>query len=182
MTPDTSNTLSIPVSKTKLALSVLGAIVMAALCFWVWTFADRQERLPPPLLKGVTIAGMLLFPLCAVFAFWKLTDARPGLVLDSRGITDNSSGVAAGFIPWDQITAVKIGTIKGQRFLTIEVADPQAFIARSGLLRRLVHTMNMRLCGSPINISSNSLKIGFDELYDHVREFRAKYGGGPRGR
>ena len=106
-------------------------------------------------------------------------DALPGLVLDSRGITDNSNRVAAGFIPWDQITAIKIGTIKGQRFLTIEVADPQAFIARSGPLLRLVHTMNVHLCGSPINISSNSLKISFDELYDHVREFRAKYGGGP---
>jgi hypothetical protein len=41
----------------------------------------------------------------------KLIDNTPGLIISENGITDNSSGVPAGFIPWSDIVALAIERI-----------------------------------------------------------------------
>ncbi len=92
----------IPLSRTKIVLLFLGAVAFVLLSVWLWTIADHQTRHNPLYVKAVAIAGASFFGLCAGFAFIKLFDTKPGLIIDSDGIVDNSSGVSAGRVPWQE--------------------------------------------------------------------------------
>jgi hypothetical protein len=157
-------TVIIRLSKRKVGLLLLGAVAFVAGSIWIWYIADSQSRYDPLYMKGVAVAGASFFGLCGVYGCYKLFDTRPGLIIDDGGIVDNSSAVAAGRIPWNEVSGLKISEIAGQRFLVIEVINPQKYVEQGGFLMRMLNSANTKLTGSPINISSNSLSMDFDEL------------------
>jgi hypothetical protein len=154
----------IPLSKKKLVLLLFGAIAFVGGSTWMWSHADVQSRFSPHFVKAVAVAGISFFGLSAIYVGYKVFDSRPGLIIDSLGIIDNSSAVAAGRIFWHDIVGLNVSTISRQRFIVIEVVDPQEFIERGNLFRRILNTLNMKMMGSPIAISSNSLRANFDQL------------------
>ncbi|MES1199699.1 MAG: STM3941 family protein, partial [Pseudomonadota bacterium] len=79
---------------------------------------------------GLFIAAALLGALGAIFITRKLFDKRPGLVLSAEGIVDNSSGVAAGLIPWSDIEAFNVAEIRGNKFIVVLVKDPEKYLQR----------------------------------------------------
>jgi len=165
--------IEVPISKNKLILMILGSIIFIALGFWLIIvrppvlFFNKADSAPIDLIVG--IAGILFFGLCFVYIAKKLADNNPGLIINSDGITDNSSGVSAGLIPWKDINEITKETIANQDFLVIKVKNPEEYINRqTGLIKRKAMEMNYKSFGSPINISSNGLKCNFNELYQII--------------
>jgi len=165
----------IPLSKGKIIRLALGAVVFVALGIWLYLNADHIPRRNPLYIKVVAVACVSFFGLCGVYASRKLFDPAPGLIIDAEGIVDNSSGISAGRIPWSEIKGFKVTTIKRQRFLTIEVRDPDKYIRRTSGLKRHLAAMNTKYFGGPIHITSNTLAIGFDELVKSITEAHAKH-------
>jgi hypothetical protein len=180
MEADTSAEVTIPLSKTKVALLVLGAVAFVGGSVWLWMIAETQGRYNPLFVKGIALAGAAFFGLCGVYGCVKIIDGKPGLIIDAAGIVDNSSAVAAGRIPWGEITGLRVCSIAGQRFLTIDVADPKKYVARGGSFRRMMNAANARLTGSPINISASSLCVQFDELVHLLTEASNRHRGAAR--
>ncbi|MUM15552.1 hypothetical protein FZI91_08895 [Mycobacterium sp. CBMA271] len=167
----TGGELTIALSKLKLGLIALGAIAFVPLCIWVVTLNDVS------IVRRVIVGvGIPLFGLCAVFALRKLFDTRPGLILGGQGFTDNASAVAAGFVPWADVTDIRVVDIKRQRMLMVAVKNPADYIARGGAVRRYLNRANMRMTGSPIAIPASSLKIDFDDLVAKFEANRPKFG------
>ncbi len=119
---------------------------------------------------------LVFFGLCGLFGVGKFFDKKPGLVLNAAGIIDNSSSVSAGFIPWPEIFGFDIFEIQKQKTLIIMVVNPERYIEVGGSIKRALNRVNFKLCGSPIAITSNSLKIGFQELLDICNTYFEKYG------
>jgi hypothetical protein len=157
--------LAIPLSRRKILLLTAGAWAFVALSAWLWTIADIQPRFNPLVVKGAAVAAVLFFGLCGAYGCRKIFDRRPGLVLDAEGIIDNASGLAAGRVPWEEITAIHVTEISNQRILTIIVADPGRYLARGSAFTRLLNRANIHLTGSPVNISANTLAVDFEELH-----------------
>lgn len=175
MNSNTTDAIIIPLSKTKGILLLFGAIAFVAMSIWMWPSADSQTRFNPLEMKVVAVAGVSFFGLCALYGFYKIFDMRPGLIIDAQGILDNSSAIAAGQIRWDEITGWHVSEIAGQRMVTIEVVDPQRFVDRGNFISRKLNSANTKMTGSPINISSVSLRIGFDELVQTLNEAFEKH-------
>jgi len=97
-------------------------------------------------------------------------------VLNSAGIIDNSSGLAAGFVPWSEITGAEIYEVHRQKMLVIKVRNPEEFIQRGNVLQRAMVKMGSKMSGSPIAITSNTLKINFPELLSTFEQYHRKYG------
>ena len=154
MDPDAAPDIAIALSKTKLVLVVIGALGFVALGIWMLTLADTEPH--PRLTKAIAIAGIAFFGLCAVYGCIKIFDQRPGLIIAREGLVDNSSAVAAGRIPWDEITGLEVSSIAGTRFVTLRVRDPQKYVARSSFLRGMMNAANINMTGSPINIASTA--------------------------
>lgn len=95
--------------------------------------------------------------------------------MSAAGIVDSSGTVSAGLIPWSDIQGFGIHEIQKQRMLIIKLADPEKYIRAGGPMKQALNRMNTRICGSPVAISSNALKINFDELVRLCNSYHAKY-------
>lgn len=164
MDSDATAEVLIPLSKGKVVLLFFGAIGFVAGSIRIWSIADAQTRFNPLFMKSVAIASVLFFGMCAIYGCFKVFDRHPGLIIDNQGILDNSSAVAAGRVFWDEVIGMEISQIAGQRFITIMVVDPQRFVERGNFFSRMLNAANTKMTGSPINISSNSLRLTFDDL------------------
>lgn len=176
-----ANETVIKLSKTKVLLLTLGACAFVAFGLWMFQMdsaeIEAQRRFNNPLLvHGIGGLSIVFFGLCGAFGVKKMFDSNPGLVLNSAGIFDNSSGVAAGLVPWSEITGFSVFEVQRQKMLIVGVTNPEKYVERGGSLKRILNRANFKMCGSPIAISSNSLKIGFNELLDVCNQYLAAYG------
>jgi hypothetical protein len=166
--------IAIPISKKKLIIMLFGSIGFVALGLW-YIFNPPTIRNPffgnPTVILVIGIASVLFFGLCAVYIVRKLPDNKPGLIIDNIGLTDNSSGVSAGQILWSDIGNISVVAIHRQKLIMIKVKNPQDYINKqtSGIKRKMMQ-MNFRMYGTPLCISSNALKIKFDELLNILND------------
>jgi len=170
-----SERLVVPLRRGTVALMFLGAVAFVALGVSMFLTADQFRRRPPLFVKAVAVVCVGFFGLVAVKAGARLFDMSPGLIIDAEGIVDNSSGIAAGRIPWSDIKRIQTSTSEKRGFLTIEVHDPQKYVRRARWVKRVAVTQNMRYFGSPIHISVDTLRIDYDDLRKAIKEARAKY-------
>ena len=171
----------IELSKKKILLLILGSCIFVALGVWLASLDEAilqaQSRFRNPVLvHGLGLVAVAFFGLCGVVGIKKLFTKKPGLVFNSSGIVDNASGVSAGLIPWTEIIGAEVFEIQKQDILVIKVTDPQKFVDRGGLLKRVFNKANYKMCGSPIAISSNTLKMDFSELLSLFSQYQRKYG------
>jgi len=160
--------IEIPISKLKTIFLLLGclAFIIAGACFVI-----SPEKFLSPVARSSTmifLAGclaILFFGFVGFSIFKRVMDNTPGLIIAEDGITDNSSGVPAGFIPWSDIIAVKESAVANQRFINLVVKNPQEYIHRQkSAFKRKVMQKNYDVFGTAIGISANSLKINYGEL------------------
>lgn len=175
----------IELSKTKILFLIAVACGFVVGGLWMFQLDSAeiasQRRFNNPILAhGIGVVSIAFFGLCGLFGIKKLFDKKPGLVLNAMGIFDNSSGVAAGLIPWTEIVGFDIFEVQNQKTLVIKVLNPERYIKAGGSLNRALNRMNFKLCGSPIAITSNTLKIGFKELLDICNAYFEKYGKSPQ--
>jgi hypothetical protein len=172
--------LVIELSKSKVILMILGSFAFVAAGYWLFSMDAaaivKEIHRNPLFVHSVGIVSMVFFSLTGIIGIRKLFDKKPGLVLNSAGIIDNSSGLAAGFIPWSKITGGEIYEIRRQKMLIIKVRNPEEFIQRGNVLRQAMVRMGSKMSGSPIAITSNTLKIDFPKLLSTFEQYHRKYG------
>ncbi len=166
--------IEIPISKNKLTLLLIVSLLFVAAGLW---FVIKPPTISNPvignpiLILTVGVASILFFGLCAVFIAKKLPDKTPGLIINNQGVTDNSSAVAVGLIPWDDIKEITITNVANQKFLMLIVKNPDDYINRqTGFIKKKAMQMNYNSYGSPISISANGLKCNFDELFKTLQD------------
>jgi hypothetical protein len=160
--------IEIPLSKQKLVLLLISAIAFVAIGIW---FVTKPESFKngllgnPTLVLSIGILSIAVFGLAAFVMAKKLNDNAPGLIIDKTGITDNSTGVPAGHIPWSDIKEIKTNKVLAQKFIVIIVNKPEDYINRqtNGVAKKGVEA-NYKISGSPVNIPASTLKYNFDEL------------------
>ncbi len=175
-----SNEKIIYLSKLKIILLIVGASIFVALGVWFLTLdtdsIESSRRFnSPALVYGIGVIGIVFFGLCALVGLKKLFDKAPGLILNEEGILDNSSGVSAGVIPWSEVVGINEYQVQKQKFVSILVQDPEKYVNTGNALKRMANKANVKMCGTPINISANSLKISYEELLDTIEEYYRKY-------
>jgi hypothetical protein len=173
----------IALSRAKLALTTAGALLMAAAGVWFFVASDDGSLVttlgrfvPPWVVHALGLAAALFGTAGAVYGVRKSFDREPGLTLGPRGLVDNSSAVAAGVIPWSEITGLDTFEMHNQKMLVVHVG-PAKYVERGSALKRALNRANMGMCGSPIVISSNALQIPFDELRNELAAYLSRYGG-----
>jgi hypothetical protein len=171
--------IEIPLSKTKMILTFFGSLLFVGLGLWFvinppksnhWLFGN------PTVIFIAGIASVIFFGLVAVIIFRKFSDKKPGLIINKQGITDNSSGVSAGLIPWTDIQEITISQVMSQKFLMFTVKNPEFYLDQvTNPLKRNAMKMNYKTYGSPISISANSLQTNFDDLHKLLIEKLNEY-------
>ena len=167
--------VTIPLNKLKIGLSILGCVIFVVVGIMLWLIADSQALYNPTLLRVVGAVSVAFFGLIGLYVSQKIFDNKPGLILDSEGLIDNSSGVSAGRVRWDEITRIGVTRVGRQRFLTITVLDPQKYVERGNAFQQKLSAINLKQYGSPVQISSGTLKMGFEELAQMLVDYYERY-------
>lgn len=171
--------IEIPLSKTKMILTFLGSLMFVGLGIWFLTNPPKSNHWlfgNPTIIFIAGIASVLFFGLVAVIIFRKFSDKKPGLIINKEGITDNSSGVSAGLIPWTDIQEITISQVMNQKFLMFIVRNPEFYLEKvTNPLKRNAMKMNYKTYGSPISISANALQTNFDDLHKLLEDKMTEY-------
>lgn len=163
-----SNTIEIPLSKTKIIVLLIGALlfVITGVVFILYpeTFINPIFK-TTLIISIVGIAAIVFFGIFLVFIGKKLFDDRVGLIINQNGITDNTSGNSVGLIEWEDIGQIRTLEIASTKIMMIDTDKPEKYIerAKNGLSKRIMKA-NYKMYGSPIAITSNALKIKYDDL------------------
>jgi len=163
----------IHLSKNKIILLVLGSMIFVLGGFWLLHSSITQND--PIYVKAMLLSFIGLFGTFGVYAIIKLFDSKPGLVLNSYGIIDNSSFIAAGQILWDEIQGFREIKVSGQEMLVVLVCNPDKYLNSGNALRRALNKGNFKMVGSPISISANTLKIKYDKLIELCISYHQRY-------
>ncbi len=167
--------IEISLSKRKMIFSLMGclAFVLAGFLFVFRpdTFAGKTMVRSGSMIMIVGVLSILFFGLCGYYIAKKLFTKTPGLIIDDRGISDQSSGVGSGYIPWNDISGISTFKMFRQQFITVLLKDPQKYIdAETNPAKKKVMQANLRAAGSPFCISTNGLNIKFNTLQKMLSE------------
>lgn len=163
-----SEAIEIPLSKTKISLYFIGALIFVLLGI-VFTYEPTTYvsfRYPSPtVIRIAGIASLIFFGVCLIFITRKLLDSKVGLRIGKDGIWDNSNPTSLGLIEWDDITGFKTFRVSFTKLIIIKTNKPAKYIdrAKNGFVKRTMKS-NYKTLGSPLTIMASSLTMKFDEL------------------
>jgi hypothetical protein len=167
--------LSFPLNKKKIIPRIFlqaTAIVLSVFLFYVIV-----THLFYGLFILLLLLPILIFQITSslIFALIMLLSKSAGLIIGPNGIVDNTTGVSAGKISWDNITKISVTPSSVNSFLTIEVLDPEKYLIQGNFLSRFFKRINHTFFKSPIHISAHALDISFDEMVKIVERYCAEY-------
>jgi len=164
------NEIIIEQSKSKTILIIVGSLIFVLCSLWILTISFETEnvfdKLNNVFVKVIAFIGVVFFGFCGIYGVVMLFDSKPGLILNSFGITDNSSAIAVGQIPWYEIRGFSEFEMSGQKMLIVLVREPDKYINRGNFIRQKWNKATFKMVGSPISISANTLKINYDKLIE----------------
>lgn len=158
--------IEIPLSKVHLFIYFFLGLAFVAFGYFIFTY-DASNLYA----KGVGVVCMAFFGVVSLFIFKKLFDQKVGLIINQTGLIDNSSAVSVGQIEWKDVTDIQTIMVQNIPFVLVFVKNPEAYLNRfQNRLSQKMAQINFRLYGSPITISSVSLKCSFKELDNWIRD------------
>jgi len=164
------NDLVIPASRVKLLGQFVGGLVFAALG-WYLMFGPDQRDLFERLAGLVTTA---FFGAIAVSVLYRLVKGGPAIIINARGIVDNSSGVSVGLIPWDHIGEVREYRVQDQVFLSITPKNLDALLKKQPRWKRAVMRANLSMGAGPVNVPQAALGVKVSDLVREIEQRRRR--------
>jgi hypothetical protein len=176
--------VEISLSKSKLTKFLIFSLLFLA--GGIWMIVSNPQTNNPffnnLFIKGLAMYGSTIMGLAGVYFFTrKLLDNKPGLIINEKGIHDNTSIFKFGWIPWSDIADIYEHSIQAsiaskQYFITIGLKNPEEYIVREvSPIKRKLMQVNANSYGSPVHISTNGLKINHHELLELLRGALNKY-------
>lgn len=133
------------------------------------TFISPRMRNPHIILIA-GISSVLFFGAASAFVLRKLFDNRIGLTVDDNGILDNTNASSIGLIKWTDITEIRTAQVASTKFLLIYVNNPDIYLNKVNGFKRKLLVWNNRIYGTPLSITSNSLKYNFNDIEKLVND------------
>lgn len=163
-----SNRIEIELSKRKIFFLL---IVAVAFVIFGCLGAVKPEDFVSPIFRNPEvirisgIAAICFFGVGIVFIARKLFDNKPGLIIDQKGITDNSNATSIGLIEWGDITGIEKIQILSSKILILHTDKPDKYIDRAkNVISKQAMKANHKRYHSPLSIISNSLQMSFNDL------------------
>ncbi|MDA6071095.1 hypothetical protein NJT12_15880 [Flavobacterium sp. AC] len=163
----------IKLSKRKLILLLLASIWFITISSAFILYPERfisfiffNEKI----IKNIGFIGLPFFGLASLLLVKKMFDNKPGLIINEKGITDNSNSSSIGLIKWSDITEISLGRVMSTQFLLIKVSNPEDYIQKANQMKKLLLKQNLKTYGTPITITSVGLQCSFEDLEQMILE------------
>jgi hypothetical protein len=159
--------IEIQISKTKILLLLLGSIGFVVLgAFFILNPAKFVSPImrSPEIIRIGGIASVLFFGAVGFYGTRKMFDNTIGLTIDDNGIFDNTNVSSVGLIKWMDIAEIKTEQVASTKFLLIYTTNPSFYLNKVKGFQRKLMEGNNKMYGTPLSITSKTLKYNFNEL------------------
>ena len=119
--------IEIPLSKSKMTRTILGSLIFLGLGTW-FLVNPPQNFNNPILVLIIGITSILFFLFNAIIIFRKLSDKKSRNNCQQTWYNNNSSGVSAVLIPWEDIKEIKVSQVMSQKFLMLILKKPHDYL------------------------------------------------------
>ncbi len=125
-------------------------------------------------LIGVLLCGgSLLFLLKKLFT----KNPKPIFLVDERGVTDHSSAIAIGFIPWEDISFIHLQPYLNQSYISITLVDNEKYLAKMNWLQKYSCKANLKMGFPLVNVVLTGGKAKPEQIYQLILlHYRHKFG------
>ena len=166
---------------------ILGAIILCILSFAL-VFEDFRSSFDNTLIEGIFrneicyyIIKVFLFVGFGFFGFatlYLMKRARIGeniLTIDEKGIIDNSSSLALGFIPWEDIEEVHIKGTASNKFIELALKDEDKYLSNINKIKKAFILVQKKMRHNVVCISLNIAGLDADKAINYVQDVFKKY-------
>ncbi len=157
---------TIPKSNRKIIFLIFLAFFLCLVGCWVFWVAEYQYRFTPFLARTVGLSAMAIFGFSMIIMAGRLISKKPGIEITRDEIIDYSYKKLR--IRWADIIELKTDETFGSEFILVMIRNPETYINRPDLIQKISMEWNWRTYGTPITLSSGSLKCTSKELYDLI--------------
>ncbi|RED43944.1 hypothetical protein DFQ10_104135 [Winogradskyella eximia] len=171
-------------SKTKLVLMLIVclAFIIGGINMIIEPNKSINNRHSEEYLVFIGLLSVLFCGLGVFFIAKNIFNRKVGLIINNKGITDNSNTTSIGLIEWDDITGVEtiqvsipayeyLFTVSSPKMLIIKTSKPEKYIERSkNMISKEAMKTNNRMYGTPLTITSHTLKIKSSNLETIISE------------
>jgi hypothetical protein len=156
-------------SQRQIVISLLASIAFVAFCIGILIYLADDHR---PLFFFTAFVALPLFSYSTVMSLKHLLSKAPILNVNESGITDHASGLSVGFIPWSDILGAEITLIEKQKYLHIYLKNPEAYVKKASIARRLMMRVNSLFGGSPISIPQLIMPESLEDIFFKINQFK----------
>lgn len=151
--------IQIPFSKKKIIIYILLAGIFILISSFIL------------INKNITVYEKYVFILCLVMCsvielalISRLFDKRPGLIINRKGIIDNSTFTSLGFINWKSIKAIYYSKSFNQKVIHIELINTEEILKNQIIFIQLLARLNKQKFKTGIDLSSKLLNCSLSDL------------------
>lgn len=80
--------------------------------------------------KSISVFASLFFGTCFIFTLKGIGAKNPVLQADTKGITDNTSAMSLGFMPWEDIKEISLLKISGKEFIAFSLENEESCLRK----------------------------------------------------
>lgn len=170
------STITIPKNRKKQLLLFSGCMLFVIGSYYMMTIDTESQKYPLYYRKFIGIIGGLFFGSGAIAFLWDILKNEPGLVIDQKGILNNSNLNSGYFVSWEEIEDMSISTIsRKQKCIIINVVNHEKIYDQVNWLKRLLLKGTARFYQSPVFITDSILNESLDEVLKKLRKQRNSF-------
>lgn len=162
--------------RRRYVLLFLQGVLMTGLAIFCIVSHHLDANKPAKLAVLLTLfypifwIGLALFGFGAIFFLIQVVQPqlRPILIVNEQGLTDRSSLIALGFIPWEDIKDLTIRPHLGQTYLSVSLVDNAPYLAKMKWLQERVCQANLKMGFPLVNIVLNTSDQTPEQLYQLI--------------
>ena len=100
---------------------------------------------------------------------WQISDSRPRLIIDERGVLDRTLGV--GLIAWTDIEAAYVRSIGSNDFICLELKNAEEYAQKLSKVKRAMASANRHLGFTDFNLNLSGVDASTDEVFELLMKY-----------
>ncbi len=160
---------------SKMVRSLIGSALFAAVAVWISLHSESWGNFTAmglSLSYGLVVFFLWLF----LHTLFRLLLPKPLIILSDKGLFDQSSVFAIGFIPWRDIQKIEARSAGRQRFVNIDLNNLQTYLTGLKGLKLTMMKLNLSVGHGPVKIPDSMFPMNAAVLAEQLKAYRSGVG------
>lgn len=157
--------------KSKSIGFIFLGLLMLLCCIFVFYMGVKEFNIFFIILGFLSF---IFFGACFIFILNRAIHPKPLVIINEKGIIDNSTAMSVGLITWDNISNIRKQRMFSSCFIVIDVKDLSLITSKMTKFQKILVKLNSSL-NCPISLSVDTADKKVDDIICLLEENLNKY-------